>query len=318
MDFPRLDSVLPGKLIHAVLQHSEIRLRLVGKQAHLGADVLVHVLMEVEMVLADVQQDAHARVQRRTGLQLETGQFQHHYIRLLAGQDIFGQRRADIAARMKLSEEDTSLAKMIALLHDIGRFEQLKQFDSFLPDTMDHAAYGVKILFDNAPHQNLIRNFIPESDFDEIIRISIAKHSDFKLDGISDARTLLHAKIIRDADKLDNCRVKLEDRLETFMDTSAEETGASAISPKVRDSILRHECILSSDRVTPMDYWISYLAYFYDINFRESLDIIEEQNYIPKIIARIPYTNPETKEVMKRVEEELIEYARIGLISSCP
>ena len=96
---------------------------------------------------------------------------------------------ADIAARMKLSEEDTSLAKMIALLHDIGRFEQLKQFDSFLPDTMDHAAYGVKILFDNAPHQNLIRNFIPESDFDEIIRISIAKHSDFKLDGISDART---------------------------------------------------------------------------------------------------------------------------------
>ena len=44
---------------------------------------------------------------------------------------------ADIAARMKLSEEDTSLAKMIALLHDIGRFEQLKQFDSFLPDTMD-------------------------------------------------------------------------------------------------------------------------------------------------------------------------------------
>ena len=73
----------------------------------------------------------------------------------------------DISARMQLSEEDTTLAKMIALLHDIGRFEQLKQFDSFLPDTMDHAAYGVKILFDNAPHQNLIRNFIPESDFDQ-------------------------------------------------------------------------------------------------------------------------------------------------------
>ncbi len=63
---------------------------------------------------------------------------------------------------------------------------------------------------------------------------------------------------------------------------------------------------------------IRNLVSFYDINFRESLDIIEEQNYIPKIIARIPYTNPETKEVMKRVEEELIEYARIGLISSCP
>ena len=197
----------------------------------------------------------------------------------------------DISARMRLSEEDTTLAKMIALLHDIGRFEQLKRFDSFLPDTMDHAAYGVKILFNNDNGENLIRRFVPESDFDEIIRISIAKHSDFKLD---------------------NCRVKLEDRLETFMDTSAEETGASVVSPKVKDSILRHECILSSDRVTPMDYWISYLAYFYDINFRESLDIIEERNYIPRIIARIPYTHPETKELMKRVEEELLEYARTG------
>ncbi len=88
--------------------------------------------------------------------------------------------------------------------------------------------------------------------------------------------------------------------------------GASVVSPKVKDSILRHECILSSDRVTPMDYWISYLAYFYYINFRESLDIIEEQNYIPRIIARSPYTHPETKELMTRVEEELLEYARTG------
>ena len=59
----------------------------------------------------------------------------------------------DISARMRLSEEDTTLAKMIALLHDIGRFEQLKRFDSFLPDTMDHAAYGVKILFNNCQTQ---------------------------------------------------------------------------------------------------------------------------------------------------------------------
>ena len=135
----------------------------------------------------------------------------------------------DISARMRLSEEDTTLAKMIALLHDIGRFEQLKRFDSFLPDTMDHAAYGVKILFNNDNGENLIRRFVPESDFDEIIRISIAKHSDFKLDGISDARTLLHAKIIRDADKTGQlpCKTGSTD-WKPFMDTSAEETGASA------------------------------------------------------------------------------------------
>ena len=46
----------------------------------------------------------------------------------------------EICHRMQLSEEDTELARIIALLHDIGRFEQLKCFDSFEPTTMDHAA----------------------------------------------------------------------------------------------------------------------------------------------------------------------------------
>ena len=45
-----------------------------------------------------------------------------------------------LAERMRLGEEDTQLARVIALLHDIGRFAQLRRFDSFLPETMNHAA----------------------------------------------------------------------------------------------------------------------------------------------------------------------------------
>lgn len=115
----------------------------------------------------------------------------------------------EICHRMQLSEEDTELARIIALLHDIGRFEQLKRFDSFEPTTMDHAAYGVKVLFE----EGMIRQFVPEDTWDDIIKISIAHHSDFCLEGITDPRTLLHARLIRDADKLDNCRVKLKDDL---------------------------------------------------------------------------------------------------------
>lgn len=56
----------------------------------------------------------------------------------------------EICKHMQLSDEDTELARIIALLHDIGRFEQLKRFDSFEPTTMDHAAYGVQVLFEKA------------------------------------------------------------------------------------------------------------------------------------------------------------------------
>ena len=38
---------------------------------------------------------------------------------------------AFIAKGLSLSHEDTALALHIALLHDIGRFEQLKKYDSF-------------------------------------------------------------------------------------------------------------------------------------------------------------------------------------------
>ena len=214
------------------------------------------------------------------------------------------EQSSEIAERMALSSEDYSLARIIALLHDIGRFEQLKRYDSFMPDTMDHAAYGVQVLF----REGMIRRFVPEDTWDDIIETAIAKHSDFALEGVEDERTLLHARIIRDADKLDNCRVKLVDALETFMGAGADEIGAASISPKIRKDALEEKSILSADRVTLMDYWVSYLAYFYDINFRESLDIVEEKDYVRRIIHRIPYTNEETAKTMDELGKRLTAY----------
>ena len=36
-----------------------------------------------------------------------------------------------IARDLKLESEDVELAKMIGLLHDIGRFEQVRRYDTF-------------------------------------------------------------------------------------------------------------------------------------------------------------------------------------------
>ncbi len=210
-----------------------------------------------------------------------------------------------IAERMQLPKEEQELAQLIGLLHDIGRFEQLKRFDSFEPDTMDHASFGVRILFE----EGLIRNFVKEDTFDEVIRTAIAKHSDFRLQGITDDRTLRHARIIRDADKLDNCRVKLEDTIETILGVTAREVGETAISGEILEQFKRKESILSSARRTKMDYWLSYLAYFFDINYKVSMDMIRENDYIKRLIRRIPYSNPQTKVQMGEVEEMLLRYA---------
>lgn len=158
--------------------------------------------------------------------------------------------------------------------------------------------------------EHRIRKFLPENTWDPIIRTAIAKHSDYCLSGVTDARALLHARLIRDADKLDNCRVKLVDATETFLGASPEEIGTQEISPNIYDAVFQNKCILSADRKTAMDYWVSYVAYFFDINFRESMDIIEENDFISRIIRRIPYSNPKNAEQMERIEAYVKQYAR--------
>lgn len=141
----------------------------------------------------------------------------------------------------------------------------------------------------------MIRRFVKDQSFDQLICVAIAKHSDFKLEGIEDERTLLHARLIRDADKLDNCRVKLEESMETLLDMDEKTVGASPYPKGVGVLQGRKICPLRRSK-TGMDYWMSYLALYFDINFPETYQIIKEQDYIRRIAERVPYSREDTKE----------------------
>lgn len=213
----------------------------------------------------------------------------------------------ELAIQMQLSETDRELAELIALLHDIGRFEQVVRFDSFEPATMDHASFGVELLFGK---DQWIRSFIEDDTFDSCIRDAIAFHSLYRLPEILDERTLLHAKLIRDADKLDNCRVKLEDSIQILLGCSADEAGMLPITDRIYETALQAKAIISSERITKMDYWVSYIAYFFDLNFAESFRIILEEEYLDRTIDRIPYSNQDTKEKMETLRTFISGYIR--------
>ena len=79
-----------------------------------------------------------------------------------------------IAESLNLDEENIKLAELIGLLHDIGRFEQVRIYKTFMDkDSVNHAEYGVKILFNDG----LIRKFIKDDKYDEIIKKSILNHN---------------------------------------------------------------------------------------------------------------------------------------------
>ncbi|MDO5134769.1 MAG: HD domain-containing protein [Eubacteriales bacterium] len=222
----------------------------------------------------------------------------------------------EIGKRMGLSREDGCLGKIIALLHDIGRFEQIRRFDSFLPDTMDHAAYGAALLFGDMAavygagekgmevlcrEPPMIRRFVREREYDRIICQAIAFHSHLALPPITDPGALLHARLIRDADKLDNCRVKLQERIETMLGMSVQEAGRGKISPQVWEACQRETSVLSAHRRTGVDYWVSYIAQYYDVNFPQTWEIIREEDYIRRIAERLQYEDPDTREKIERL-----------------
>ena len=222
-----------------------------------------------------------------------------------------------IAQEQGLDEESINLAKVIALLHDIGRFKQVTVQRSFSDKTFDHAEYGNQILFE----ENLIRKFIKTDKYDEVIRKAIYNHNKYKIeDGLSETEEL-QCKIIRDADKLDNFRVKdennFEDSFPKIRDESKQETNdiiadleKSSISDTVYNDFLAHKCIKLDDRKTLLDYWICVLAFIFDLYFKSSLKYIYDKNYIDVLIDKINYSNEETKarmDVIRKCAKEYLE-----------
>ena len=192
-----------------------------------------------------------------------------------------------LAEKLKLNQEDILLAELIGLLHDIGRFEQIKQYNTFFDkDSINHGEYGVKILFDDG----LIR----DSDYDEIIKKAIMNHNRNRSKDINNSRELTHCKIIRDADKLDIYYVLLNDSIEAAypLDRYPKEP----ISKEIKNEFISNHQIDYGNVKTCVDLLIGQIAYLFDINYLYSLEKIKEANYINEIIKRF---HPEKEETIK-------------------
>ena len=208
----------------------------------------------------------------------------------------------EIATQLNLSKEDIELAELIGLLHDIGRFEELKLKNELNNIKFDHAMCGSKMLFE----EGLIRNFIKDTKYDEIIKKSIENHSRLKIENGLDEKTLLHSKIIRDADKLDNYRVNIEKELKTILPkvvNKKEDMEKSLLTDKVYKSVLNNTLVDIHDRETPLDFWVSILAFTFDINFNVTFKMIKENDYINILVDRFKYKDKQTKEKMENIRD---------------
>ena len=200
------------------------------------------------------------------------------------------------------NKHDIELATVIGLLHDIGRFEQLKEYNTFDDSkSFDHATYGNKVLFEDG----LITKFWDNTDDYEVIRFAIENHNKFEIEETNDERALMHAKLIRDTDKLDI--IYLEGYLKEY-DIKATN---DEISNKVLESFKKHQEILKGDINNKNDNIVLSFSFVFDINYDVCLE--EFKKDYKYFYERIEYNNKFKNiynEVIKYIDERIDKNAR--------
>ena len=173
-------------------------------------------------------------------------------------------------------DHNIKLAKLIGLLHDIGRFKQYEEYSTFSDlRSIDHADLGVKILFDD----RFIDKFWECEDDYDIINFSIKNHNKYSISKTDNQEMTKHAKLIRDTDKIDI--IYLMAKFKEYNKTIDNRP----LSPKIVETLFNHKPINIKDINNPNDAKATYLAFAYDVNNTELLE--ELRTYLISLYYQI-------------------------------
>lgn len=211
-----------------------------------------------------------------------------------------------LAIYLGLNNEEIELAKLIGLLHDIGRFEQINKYNTFLDrNSVNHAELGIKILFED----NKIRDFIQTNQYDNLIRTSILNHNYREISNdIRDDKILLYCKIIRDADKIDIFPVVINDGIENAVVFDIDDISKENLTCEIMKDCLNHKSCRKEYMKTNIDCIVVWISYIYNLNFNYSLKIIKDNNYIDKMIKLVNYKNEKTNNDMEKIRVSVHDY----------
>lgn len=209
-----------------------------------------------------------------------------------------------ISGSLDLNAEDTDIAWLCGMLHDIGRFEQLRRYGTFFDKrSVNHAALSADLLFKDG----LIRTFLKDSSEDALIEKAIRLHNVFLLPEKLTEREALFCNILRDADKVDILRVNRETPMTEIYDLPEEAFYTSGISDAVFADAMRMENVNRENSRTAIDYLVGHICFVFGLVYPESVRQAAAQGYLDEMLA-FRSRNPVTQERFRQINEVVRAY----------
>lgn len=237
-----------------------------------------------------------------------------------------------IAESLGLSEPDVDIAWLLGMLHDIGRFEQIRRFGTFNDvQSVDHAEFGADLLFKeglirkfaegyyeecelarsgNEEAEQIIKNNEHHNKDTGLLEMAIRQHNKYRVKEDLTERQRMFCDILRDADKVDIFKVNADIPMEIIYDVTTEELKNGIITKEVLESFYKKKTVLKSVRKSAVDHIVGHISLLFELVYKESYRQAKEQGYVYKLLdfkSDVPEVNAEFDDMRKYVDEFLME-----------
>ncbi len=206
-----------------------------------------------------------------------------------------------IGIQLGLNENELNLAETVALLHDIGRFEQYHKYRTFSDNNSDdHAEMGIRML----DHKGVLNN-LPK-DLQSLIFCIIDSHNKPEIPSGKTEQCVYFSKLLRDADKLDIYRIvtgyyKRNGKRNGTLILDLHDT--PGFSEEVYNDLLNKHIVNIKHVQNLNDFKLLQLGWIFDINFKPAAEGVKEHKYLEKIREVLP----ESREISD-IFDKIISY----------
>ena len=192
-----------------------------------------------------------------------------------------------IGEQLKLNDDELHLSEVIALFHDVGRFEQYTRYKTFVDrKSANHAELGVNIL-----KENRVLNRFDDSIQSLILR-TISYHNRAVLPEQETDRCLFFSRLLRDADKLDIWRVVTD----YYNRNDGTKNGAielglpdtAGFSDEIYQDLINKRIVDIKHLKNLNDFKLLQIGWIFDINFVPTFQSIKTRHYLDMIRHALP------------------------------